>query len=124
MYNTIFKTFMYIGLFSNAAFVFFADNYFLPDYSTYNKINIYCVFVFGVFLLSTLLTWNVLPPWFEYLEDIKESYLEDIANKLEPKFTLYNNPKKIKRLTFIDKNYFRGNQKRGSLNESIKLIVY
>ena len=61
--------------------------------------------------------------FFENLDDKKESYLEDIANKLEPKFTLYNNPKKIKRLTFIDKNYFRGNQKRGSLNESIKLNV-
>ena len=76
MYNTIFRTFIYIGLLSNAAFVFFADNYFLPDYSIYNKINIYCVFVFGVFLLSTLLTWNVLPPWFEYLEDIKELYIK------------------------------------------------
>ena len=76
MYNTIFKTFIYLGLLSNAAFVFFADNYFLPEYSTYNKINIYCVFVFGVFLLSTLLTWNVLPPWFQYLEDIKELYIK------------------------------------------------
>ena len=32
------------------------------------------IFVFSVFLLSTLLTWNILPPWFEYLEDIKELY--------------------------------------------------
>jgi hypothetical protein len=76
MYNTIFKTFIYIGLLSNAAFVFFADNYFLPEYTTYNKIIIYCVFVFGVFLLSTLLTWNILPPWFQYLEDIKELYIK------------------------------------------------
>ena len=76
MYNTIFRTFIYIGLLSNAAFVFFADNYFLPDYSIYNKINIYCVFVFGVFLVSTVLTWNVLPPWFEYLEEIKELYIK------------------------------------------------
>ena len=76
MYNTIFKTFIYIGLLSNAAFVFFADNYFLPEYSTYDKINIYCYFVFGVFLLSTLLTWNILPPWFEYLDDIKELYIK------------------------------------------------
>ena len=76
MHNTIFKTFIYIGLLSNAAFVFFADNYFLPEYSTYDKINIYCYFVFGVFLLSTLLTWNILPPWFEYLDDIKELYIK------------------------------------------------
>ena len=46
----------------------------MPEYTLYNKINVYCVFVFGVSLLSTLLTWNVLPPWFEYLDDIKELY--------------------------------------------------
>ena len=76
MYNTIFKTFMYIGLFSNAAFVFFADNYFLPEFSTYDKINIYCVFVFGVFLTSTILSWNIFPPWFQYLDEIKELYVK------------------------------------------------
>ena len=67
---------MYIGLFSNAAFVFFADNYFLPQISTYDKINIYCLFVFLVFLMSTLLSWNIFPPWFEYLEEIKELYIK------------------------------------------------
>lgn len=76
MYNTIFKTLMYIGLLSNAAFVFFADNYFLPEYTTYTKINIYCVFVFSIFLLSTLLTWNIFPPWFQYLDEIKELYFK------------------------------------------------
>ena len=76
IYNTIFKIFIYLGLFSNAAFVFFADNYFLPEYSTYNKINIYCLFVFGVFFLSVLLRWNILPPWFEYIQDIKELYIK------------------------------------------------
>ena len=76
MYNTIFQVFMYIGLFSNAAFVFFADNYFLPQISTYDKINIYCLFVFLVFLMSTLLSWNIFPPWFEYLEEIKELYIK------------------------------------------------
>ena len=76
MYNTIFKTFIYLGLLSNAAFVFFADNYFLPEYTTYNKIIIYSGFVFGVFLASTFLTWNILPPWFEYLDEIKELYVK------------------------------------------------
>ena len=76
MYNTIFKTFIYLGLLSNAAFVFFADNYFLPEISTYNKINIYCGFVVCVFLMSYFLTWNVLPPWFDYLEEIKEMYIK------------------------------------------------
>ena len=74
MYNTIFKTFIYLGLISNAAFVFFADNYFLPEYSIYNKINIYCLFVFCIFLMSIVLFWNIFPSWFQYLEDIKELY--------------------------------------------------
>jgi len=74
IYNTIFKIFIYLGLISNAAFVFFADNYFLPEISIYNKINIYCVFVFVVFLMSTVFFWNIFPPWFQYLEDIKELY--------------------------------------------------
>ena len=26
--------------------------------------------------MSTVLTWNVLPPWFEYLEEIKELYIK------------------------------------------------
>ena len=59
--------------------------------------------------------------FFEHLEDIKESYLEDLANKLEPKFTLYNNRRKVKRLTYIDKTFFRGKIKRGSLTESIRI---
>ena len=61
--------------------------------------------------------------FFENLDNKKESYLENIASKLEPKFTLYLSPRKIKRLTFIDKNYFKGNSKRGSLIESIKLNI-
>ena len=86
MYNTIFKTFIYLGLLSNAAFVFFADNYFLPEYTTYNKIIIYSGFVFGVFLASTFLTWNILPPWFEYIDEIKElcvkKYFDRDSNNL------------------------------------------
>ena len=46
--------------------------------------------------------------FFENLESQKESYLENLARKLEPKFTLYKNPRKIKRLTYIDKKYFKG----------------
>ena len=74
IYNTIFKIFIYLGLISNAAFVFFADNYFLPNFSLYAKINSYCLFVFCVFLMSIVLFWNIFPPWFQYLEDIKELY--------------------------------------------------
>jgi len=61
--------------------------------------------------------------FFENLDDKTEAYLEEIGSKLEPKFALYNNPKKIKRLTYIDKNFFRGSLKRGSLVGSIKYNI-
>ena len=58
--------------------------------------------------------------FFENLENQKESYLENIANKLEPKFTLYNNPKKVKRYTYIDKKYFKGHSGKGLLSNSVR----
>ena len=54
--------------------------------------------------------------FFENLENQKENYLENLASKLEPKFTLYLNPKKFKRFTYIDKKYFRGHSKKGMMN--------
>ena len=56
--------------------------------------------------------------FFENLEIQKENYLENLANKLEPKFILYMNPKKVKRLTIMDKKYFRGHYGKGILNNS------
>ena len=44
--------------------------------------------------------------FFENLEDLKESDLDELANKLEPEFKLYANKKKEKRKTNIDKMYF------------------
>ena len=60
--------------------------------------------------------------FFENLENIKESYLEDLAQKLEPKFTLYSTPKNEKRLTNIDQMYFAGHMpksKSDNLNDEI-----
>ena len=45
--------------------------------------------------------------FFENLETIEESYLDNLAQQLEPKFTLYLTPKNDKRLTEIDKKYFQ-----------------
>ena len=61
--------------------------------------------------------------FFENLENQKENYLENLASKLEPKFTLYMNPKKIKRFTYIDKKYFRGHSKKGMMNNSYRNSV-
>ena len=63
---------------------------------------------------------NVELNFLDNLDDKNEIYLENIASKLEPKFTLYKNPKKIKRLTYVDKTFFRGYLKKGSLTQFIK----
>ena len=46
--------------------------------------------------------------FFENLDIQNESNLEQLAEKLEPHFTLYLNPKSEKRITDIDKKYFQG----------------
>ena len=52
--------------------------------------------------------------FFENLENLKESDLEELANNLEPVFKLEKPQKKNKRLTTIDKKYFMGHVKRQS----------
>ena len=44
--------------------------------------------------------------FFDNLENLNETKLEELANKLEPKFTLYKNKIKEKRKTNIDLKYF------------------
>jgi len=56
--------------------------------------------------------------FFENLENQKEDYLEILAGKLEPIFTLYKNPKKAKRLTIMDKKYFKSHFGKGILISS------
>ena len=46
--------------------------------------------------------------FFDNLEVQTEDYLNNLADKIEPVFTLNKNPKKVKRLTIIDKKYFSG----------------
>ena len=52
--------------------------------------------------------------FFDNLENIKEEYLENIANQLEPEFKLRIMPQKEKRLTQIDNKYFLNDFKRFS----------
>lgn len=74
IFNDIMKVFIYIGLFTNAGFTIFADNNFLPEESITTKVILYAVFVFVLFLGIVLTEWNILPPWFDYLQDIKKLY--------------------------------------------------
>ena len=60
--------------------------------------------------------------FFDNLEDLKETDLEELANKLEPEFTLGANKKREKRITNIDKTYFMDtNVKRPNMKDSKKL---
>ena len=59
--------------------------------------------------------------WFlENLEDLKETELEALADKLEPEFKLYANKKREKRLTNIDKIYFSENNIKKPDTKNIK----
>ena len=60
--------------------------------------------------------------FFDNLEDLKETDLEELANKLEPEFTLGANKKREKRVTNIDKAYFMDtNVIRPNMKNSKKL---
>ena len=47
--------------------------------------------------------------FFENIKDLNEDDLENLAQKIEPKFILYKRPQTEKRLTSIDKLYFQDN---------------
>ena len=60
--------------------------------------------------------------FFDNLEDLKETDLEELANKLEPEFTLGANKKREKRVTNIDIAYFMDtNVIRPNMKNSKKL---
>lgn len=74
IYNTVIKFFVYIGMLSNVAFLVFGDNYFMPEKNISFKIVLYCAVEFVIFFITLFVKWNILPNWFEYLDDIKEVY--------------------------------------------------
>ena len=74
VYNTIIRLIVYGGMFSNVAFLIFGDNYFMPTKNISYKIVLYCAVEFVIFILTLFIKWNILPSWFEYLDDIKEVY--------------------------------------------------
>ena len=74
VYNTIIRLIVYGGMFSNVAFLIFGDNYFMPTKNISYKIVLYCAVEFVIFIITLFVKWNILPPWFEYLDDIKEIY--------------------------------------------------
>ena len=74
IYNNLIKYLVYVGMLSNVAFLIFGDNYFMPEKNLSYKIVLYCAVEFTIFILTVFVKWNILPSWFEYLDDIKEVY--------------------------------------------------
>ena len=74
IYNTVIRLIVYGGMFSNVAFLIFGDNYFMPTKNISYKILLYCAVEFVIFVLTLFVKWNIMPSWFEYLDDIKEVY--------------------------------------------------
>ena len=74
IYNNIIKYLVYVGMLSNVAFLIFGDNYFMPKKNLSYKVVLYCAVEFVIFILTIFVKWNILPGWFEYLDDIKETY--------------------------------------------------
>ena len=74
IYNTVFRLIVYGGMFSNVAFLIFGDNYFMPTKNISYKVVLYCAVEFVIFILTLFVKWNIMPSWFEYLDDIKEVY--------------------------------------------------
>ena len=74
IYNSIINYTVYIGMLSNVAFLIFGDNYFMPTKNISYKIVLYCAVEFVIFIITLFVKWSILPPWFEYLDDIKEIY--------------------------------------------------
>ena len=69
---------------------------------------------------------SIKPPeeldFFDDLEDLKETDLENTANNLEPEFKLYNSKKREKRTTNIDIKYFTDSSvKRPNMIDSKRL---
>ena len=74
IYNSIINYIVYTGMLSNVAFLIFGDNYFMPTKNISYKVVLYCAVEFVIFIMTLFVKWNILPPWFEYLDDIKEVY--------------------------------------------------
>ena len=101
VYKTIIKFIVYGGMFSNVAFLIFGDNYFMPTKKISYKIVLYCASEFSIFILTLFVKFNILPSWFEYLDDIKEIYNKKYFRKSTenlPHLLLIQRQKRSKKL--------------------------
>ena len=109
IYNGIIKYIVYAGMLSNVAFLIFGDNYFMPTKNISYKIVLYCAVEFVIFILTLFVKWNILPSWFEYLDDIKEIYKKKYFRR---------DPKNLPHLLIIER---KRRNKRYRRNQQIKI---
>ena len=109
IYNGIIKYIVYAGMLSNVAFLIFGDNYFMPTKNISYKIVLYCAVEFVIFILTLFVKWNILPSWFDYLDDIKEIYNKKYFRR---------DPKNLPHLLIIER---KRRNKRYRRNQQIKI---
>ena len=89
IYNDIIQAFIYFGLVTNLAVIFFGDNNFFPDKDKEFKIIFYCVCILVIFIICWFVPWNNYPYWFTYVDDIKNLYDKKYFSRIERKLPHY-----------------------------------
>jgi hypothetical protein len=74
IFNTIIHALIYLSLFINVGLIVFGDNYFLPDFPFEIKLIIFISAIIILNILYNMINWNILPFWFNHLDEIKELY--------------------------------------------------
>ena len=101
----------YLGMLMRDINFFEESSKYINEYGCFNmeKIeNIHCIIekYFRFKIIPEKSSKNPDLKFFEDLEDITEEKLEEIANKIEPDFTIEEIQRPGKRLTSIDEKYF------------------
>lgn len=81
IYKSIIQAFIYLGLITNIAIIVFGDPEFLPEKDIYYKIVIYAGVVIFIFMITKIISWNIIPKWFNLLNEIKELYQKKYYHK-------------------------------------------
>ena len=100
-YNTIIRVIIYLGLVTNIGIVVFTDKEFVVQDNLYRVIA-YAGIVLFMFIVFQIAHWNIIPSWFNLIEEIKELYYKKYFSRDEkalPHFDLIRKIEKRKKAT-------------------------
>lgn len=85
LYNHILKGLLFFGIISNISIVLFSSHNFKKETINENLIRIFFIFLAVaeniIIIFAYLVNWNSLPNWFEYIDYIRETYMNKYINK-------------------------------------------